>query len=80
MENWSAKPIPAASPVRHRGRDDGYDAVHVRMMPSLSVCSSAHGASPEADEIAPMLNGKSIANAPTAQTWRKGPAFSTRGL
>ena len=65
MENGSANPIPAASPVRHRGRDDGYDAVHLRMMPSLSMCSSAHGASPETDEncIAPMLNGKSISNA-----------------
>jgi hypothetical protein len=71
MENWSAKPIPAASPVRHRGRDDGYG-----MMPSLSVCSSAHGASPEADEscIAPMLDRKSVSNASTAQRWRKASA------
>src|SRR5215467_13990885 len=76
VENWSAKPIPAASPVRHRGRDDGYDALHLRTMPSPSMCSSAHGASPEGDEscIAPMLDGKSISNAPAAQRWREASA------
>jgi hypothetical protein len=43
--------------------------LQLQMMPSLSMCSSAHRASPEADEgcIAPMLDGKSISNAPTAQ-------------
>jgi hypothetical protein len=76
MENWSAKQIPAASPVRRRGRDDGYDAVYLRMMPSLSMCSSAHGASRESDEscIVPLLDGKSISNAPTAQRWRMASA------
>jgi hypothetical protein len=43
--------------------------LHLQMMPSLSMRSSAHGASPEADEncIAPMLDCKSTSNAPTAQ-------------
>ena len=63
MENWSAKPIPAASAAPSE-------------MPSLSMCSSAHGVSPEAGEsrIAPMFDGKSISNAPTAQRWRKASA------
>ena len=49
-------------------------------MPSLSMYSSAHWASLEADEscIAPMLDGKSISNAPTAQRWRE--AGSTRDV
>jgi hypothetical protein len=50
--------------------------LYLRMMPSLSECSSARGASPEADEscIAPMLDGKSISNALTTQRWRKASA------
>ena len=54
--------------------------MYLRMMPSLSMCSSARGASPEADEscIAPMLDGKSFSNAPTAQRWRE--AGSTRDV